>query len=220
MKILNLYAGIGGNRKLWGDGHEVTAVENNEKIANVYKRLNPNDTMVVGDARQYLLDHYSEFDFVWGSPPCQTHSKLNKATRHKLVRYIDMTLYEEIMFLREYFKGLFVVENVTPFYEPLIKPTAKIGRHLFWANFDISNKKHSSPKGFSKLSTVAGKKVMMDWLGIHYKENIYYGKNHCPVQILRNCIHPDIGLHILNCALNKNYQPDYNLGGLFNQPAA
>ena len=28
MKILNLYAGIGGNRKLWGDEHEVVAVEN------------------------------------------------------------------------------------------------------------------------------------------------------------------------------------------------
>lgn len=24
MKILNLYAGIGGNRKLWGDEHEIT----------------------------------------------------------------------------------------------------------------------------------------------------------------------------------------------------
>ena len=27
MKILNLYAGIGGNRKLWGDGHDITAVQ-------------------------------------------------------------------------------------------------------------------------------------------------------------------------------------------------
>ena len=32
MKILNLYCGIGGNRRLWGNDHEVTAVENNEKI--------------------------------------------------------------------------------------------------------------------------------------------------------------------------------------------
>jgi DNA (cytosine-5)-methyltransferase 1 len=29
MRILNLYAGIGGNRKLWGDDHEITAVELN-----------------------------------------------------------------------------------------------------------------------------------------------------------------------------------------------
>ena len=33
MKVLNLYAGIGGNRKLWKDV-EVTAVENNKEIAH------------------------------------------------------------------------------------------------------------------------------------------------------------------------------------------
>ena len=27
LKILNLYAGIGGNRKLWGNEHDITAVE-------------------------------------------------------------------------------------------------------------------------------------------------------------------------------------------------
>lgn len=26
MKILNLYAGIGGNRELWGNEHEITGV--------------------------------------------------------------------------------------------------------------------------------------------------------------------------------------------------
>ena len=35
-KILNLYAGIGGNRKLWGDEHEITAVEYDEATADVY----------------------------------------------------------------------------------------------------------------------------------------------------------------------------------------
>lgn len=35
MKILNLYAGIGGNRALW-ENCEVTAVELDEKIADVY----------------------------------------------------------------------------------------------------------------------------------------------------------------------------------------
>ena len=33
MNILNLYAGIGGNRHLWGDEHNITAVELNEKVA-------------------------------------------------------------------------------------------------------------------------------------------------------------------------------------------
>jgi hypothetical protein len=34
MRILNLYAGIGGNRALWGDEHEVTAIENVDYIAD------------------------------------------------------------------------------------------------------------------------------------------------------------------------------------------
>ena len=58
MKILNLYAGIGGNRKLWSDEHQITAVENNDKIAKTYKKYFPNDTVVVSDAHQYLLHNY------------------------------------------------------------------------------------------------------------------------------------------------------------------
>jgi site-specific DNA-cytosine methylase len=77
MKILNLYAGIGGNRKLWGDEHEVTAVENNEKIAKIYKDLFPKDQVIIADAHEYLLEHHKEFDFIWSSPPCPTHSVCN-----------------------------------------------------------------------------------------------------------------------------------------------
>ena len=77
MKILNLYAGIGGNRKLWRDV-DVTAVENDLQIANVYMDFFPDDTMVVGDAHQYLIDNFYKFDFIWSSPPCQTHSSFRK----------------------------------------------------------------------------------------------------------------------------------------------
>ena len=195
MKVLNLYAGLGGNRKLW-EGAEVTAVENEPKIANVYKRLYPDDTVIVGDAHQYLLDHHEEFDFIWSSPPCQTHSRMAKATRHKLKRYPDMALYQEIIFLQHFYKGGWVVENVKPFYELLI-PGKIVGRHVFWSNFDIPDHKEDTPKDFVNLANVAGKKKLMDWLGIHYEENIYYGKNHCPAQILRNCVHPNVGKAIL-----------------------
>ena len=54
MKILNLYAGIGGNRKLWGDEHDITAVEINPKIAECYKSFFPQDDVVVADAHEFL----------------------------------------------------------------------------------------------------------------------------------------------------------------------
>ena len=198
LKVLNLFAGLGGNRQKW-EGVAVTAVELDERIAGIYQRLHPSDTVVVGDAHAFLLEHCADFDFIWSSPPCQTHSKMAKATRHKLKRYPDLTLYQEILFLQHFFKGLWVVENVAPFYEPLI-PATRIGRHLFWANFEIQASAIKSPKGFIGQCSVAGKQAMQDWLGIHYPENIYYGNNHCPAQILRNCVHPDLGLQIFNCA--------------------
>src|SRR5207245_1157675 len=84
IRVLNLYAGIGGNRKLW-ENVEVTAVENDPEIAAVYQDLYPDDTVVVGDAHKYLLEHYKEFDFIWTSPPCQSHSdiRFNVGVRFK-----------------------------------------------------------------------------------------------------------------------------------------
>src|SRR3990167_3845679 len=115
MKILNLYAGIGGNRKLWGDSHEITAVEYKPEIAKIYSDFFPNDTMVVGDAHQYLLDHFKEFDFIWSSPPCPSHSRSSTSLAGwGVYRYPDMKLYEEIIFLKHFFKGLWIVENVKP----------------------------------------------------------------------------------------------------------
>jgi len=199
IQVLNLFCGVGGNRKLW-KGVSVTAVENNPQIAAVYSRLNPSDTVIVGDAHQFLLEHFHEFDFIWSSPPCQTHSRMAKSTRHKLKRYPDMSLYQEILFLQSYAKCQWVVENVVPYYAPLIAPTAKIGRHLFWANFPITAEEVKTPTNFINLCNVAGKRAMQDWLGIHYPENIYYSGNHCPAQILRNCVHPQLGLQIFNSA--------------------
>jgi len=78
VKILNLYAGIGGNRKLWGGEIEVIAVEINPDIAKIYQDNFPNDKVIVGDAHAYLEEHFEEFDFIWSSPPCPSHSKIRR----------------------------------------------------------------------------------------------------------------------------------------------
>ena len=183
MKILNLYAGIGGNRKLWGNENEITAVEYNEKIANKYRDLYPNDTVVVGDAHEYLLDNYKEYDFIWSSPPCQSHSTTNYFTQHIRKRpvYPLMSLYQEIIFLQNFYKGKFCVENVVSYYEPLIKPL-KIGRHYLWSNFNIN--KIKQPK--DDVGTMMPK----------------YGNKACKKPLEeRNAVNSELGLHILNQAL-------------------
>lgn len=140
MKVLNLYACLGGNRLLW-DNCEVTAVELDPELARLYQERFPNDTVIVADAHQYLLDHYKEFDFIWSSPPCPTHSRMRKTNtgegeRKSKATYPDMKLYQEILLLDHFFKGKYCVENVIPFYEPLI-PAKKRGRHLYWTNFNL-----------------------------------------------------------------------------------
>lgn len=200
MKVLNLYAGLGGNRKKW-QNVQVTAVEMEQKIADAYQQQFPDDVVVVGDAHQYLLNHSDEFDLIWSSPPCQTHSRMMKATRHRLRKFPDMALYQEIVFLKNFYKGKWVVENVKPYYEPLIKPTAVIGRHLFWSNFEISFFDSPSMKGFITAGTVGEAEKLKDWLDIRYEGSIYYKDNHCPGQVLRNCVHPSLGLHVFQEAM-------------------
>jgi len=197
MKVLNLYAGIGGNRKLWEDV-EVTAVELDPQIAKIYQDFFPDDTVIVGDAHQYLLDHFKEFDFIWSSPPCPTHSKIMKFTRHNVIKYPDMALYQEIILLDNFFEGFYCVENVNPYYEPLM-PSKKIGRHLFWFNFGIGN--FNTPL-FDGNYLKANKKQLMDYYDIHFEKNIYVKGSHDPAKILKNCTHPETGLYILNCARN------------------
>jgi DNA (cytosine-5)-methyltransferase 1 len=48
-----------------------------------------------------------------------------------------MKLYQEIIFLDNHFeREILCVENVIPYYEPLI-PAKKRGRHLYWTNFNL-----------------------------------------------------------------------------------
>ena len=140
MKILNLYAGIGGNRKLWGNEHEITAVEIDPEIAKIYQEFFPKDKVIVADAHQYLLDHYKEFDFIWSSPPCPTHSRARFwGWSKKKPIFPDMSLYQEVIFLKHHCKTKWAVENVIPYYKPLIEGI-ELGRHIIWSNFKITIK--------------------------------------------------------------------------------
>jgi len=189
MKILNLYAGIGGNRKLWGNEHEVTAIEINEEIAGVYKGNFPNDNVIVGDAHQYLLEHYKEFDFIWASPPCPTHSRLCFSRNTK--QYPNMTLYQEIVFLKSWFKGKWCIENVIPYYDPLIKPTVELGRHYFWSNFPIEIKEFTNIDVSRSTQEELAKDLDMPI------------PRHNARKLLRNCLKPRIGKHILDSAFKE-----------------
>lgn len=194
MKILNLYAGIGGNRKLWSDQHEITAVEYDPDIAAVYKDLYPNDEVVIGDAHQYLLEHHAEYDFIWSSPPCQSHSSFrhNLGVRFRGVeaKYPDMSLYEEIIFLEFYAKALWVVENVIPYYGAMRNPT-KIDRHLYWSNFEI-------PQVEKKTENIRAAQIP-DLQALH-GVNLSKYKIKNKRQILRNCVFYETGKYILAMA--------------------
>ena len=194
MKILNLYAGIGGNRKLWGDKHKIVAVENNKEIAKIYQDFFPKDKIIVGDAHRYLLDHYEEFDFIWSSPPCTTHSSIRRmgvqVEQYKAV-YPDMELYQEIILLRQFSKCKWVVENVKPYYQPLILAN-ELHRHLFWSNFNITRFDNLDER--TKHNDITGKSTVYGFNLEKYKTHIRKDK------ILRNMVNPNIGLHILKCA--------------------
>ena len=214
IKILNLYAGIGGNRQLWGDKVNVTAVEYNEDIADAYQEYHPNDEVVVADAHGYLEEHYEEFDFIWTSPPCPTHSRLQKtavaaakqgntgAVQHnKQAEFPDMKLYEEIIFLKHFFDGLYVVENVMPYYDPLIEPQ-EFGRHCFWSNFTINEPEEEIDTVKVKELAQTDQRQQAKQLGFEYEklpDPEGYGRH----KVLNNCITPEIGKVVLESALES-----------------
>lgn len=198
MKILNLYACLGGNRYKWGDEHEITAVEWDEELAKLYQQRFPNDKVVVADAHQYLLDHYKEYDFIWSSPPCPTHSRARFARRNTTTPlYPDMRIYQEILFLSKWFKGKYVVENVIPYYEPLII-AQKRGRHLYWCNFKLPLDINERKGGIME-----GKKEVEKWCKFHEYDFTKYKGSQRTDKIARNLVDFEAGKTILDAAINS-----------------
>jgi len=200
IKVLNLYACLGGNRLLW-ENCEVTAVELDPELARMYQERFPNDTVIVADAHQYLLDHYKEFDFIWSSPPCPSHSRArfwnssNYDTTTEPI-YPDLKLYEEIYFLKHYFKGKYCVENVIPYYEPLT-PAQKRGRHLYWANFILPG--NLNDRRFAISQT---KNELKELCKFHKIDLTGYNGEQSLVKIGRNLVDYEAGKTIFNTAFN------------------
>ena len=201
MKILNLYACLGGNRYKWNEVKEdieVVAVEWDEELAKLYKDRFPNDTVIVADAHQYLLDHYQEFDFIWSSPPCPTHSKIRitQKTRDTFTpKFPDMKLYEEIIFLENHFEGKYCVENVIPYYQPLI-PAKKRGRHLYWTNFNLPNSLNERKLDGILCTMLDEHKKLQVFHDIEVKANVGGYRD-----VLRNLVDYEAGKTIFETAL-------------------
>ena len=217
MKVLNLYACLGGNRYKWdevakekGIELEVTAVELDEELAKLYQERFPNDTVIIADAHQYLLDHFKEFDFIWSSPPCPSHSRArywnssNYETTTKPI-YPDLKLYEEILFLQHYYKnGKYVVENVIPYYEPLI-PAQKRGRHLYWTNFNLPN--DLGDRRFAISSAKQELKGLCEFHNYNFKK--YEGKQSV-IKMARNLVDYEAGRTILETVFGIERKQNIN----------
>lgn len=217
MKILNLYACLGGNRAKWDEvaDIEVTAVEIDPEAARLYKERFPNDIVIVTDAHQYLLDHYKEFDFIWSSPPCPSHSRArywsssNYDTTTEAI-YPDMKLYEEILFLQHYYRtGKYVVENVIPYYEPLI-PAQKRGRHLYWTNFILPNDLNDRRFAISQAKDEL--KGLCEFHNYDFKQ---YNGTQSVVKMARNLVDYEAGKTILETALGIIRKKDQKQTSIF-----
>ena len=217
-KILNLYACLGGNRYKWdevADNLEVTAVELDPELARLYQERFSNDIVIVADAHQYLLEHFKDFDFIWTSPPCPTHSRVRmsqKNTDSFKPMFPDMKLYEEILFLEHNFKGKYVVENVIPFYEPLI-PAKKRGRHLYWTNFNLPSNLNER----KDIDGIIGNKSK-DFYKLHdfhdYDFRKYKGKQPYK-KIAANLVDYEVGRTILETVFGIERKQDVNQVSIF-----
>ena len=202
MKILNLYACLGGNRYKWNEVKadiEVTAIELDPELAKLYQDRFPNDKVVIADAHQYLLEHYQEYDFIWSSPPCPTHSRARYwaiGANGKNPIYPDMKLYEEIIFLEHHCKSKYVVENVIPYYKPLIDAKEK-DRHLYWTNFNLPNTINS--RHFNGMCQ--GKGELERLIEFHEYDFRKYKGRQVLIKIARNLVDYEAGKTIFETML-------------------
>lgn len=221
-EMLNLYACLGGNRYLWdevakeaGINLKVTAVELDPELARMYQERFPNDTVIITDAHQYLLENYKKYDGVWSSPPCPSHSRIrfNQAKGRNddvyNAEYPNMMLYQEIILLDNYFEGKYVVENVIPYYEPLI-PAKKRGRHLYWCNFNLPQELSNR-----KVQVGTGKNEVKKLCEFHKIDLSSYKGEQRKDKIARNLVDYEAGKTIFQTLLNIKIKSNVNQVSMF-----
>lgn len=221
-KVLNLYACLGGNRYKWDElaDIEVTAVELDPELARLYQERFPKDTVIVSDAHEYLLNHFRGFDFIWSSPPCPSHSRaaigsrISESSNHKPV-YPDMKLYQEVIFLDNYFRGKYCVENVIPYYEPLIQ-AQKRGRHLYWTNFRLPTVLTTRKNGEGLMNGKGVKNEISKWSAFHDFDFYKYKGKQRRDKIARNLVDYEAGRTIFEIALGIHKQLNSKQTQLFN----
>ena len=216
MKILNLFAGIGGNRTLWGTQHQITAIENNEKIAEIYNKRFPTDEVIVDDAYEYFINNYENYDILWASPPCISHSRNNYGlngyvykNKRRKIQLPDLRLYSLILFCKHMFKGKYLIENVIPYYEPLIKPDFIRGRHMYWTNVDIIFKQRTK-EYIGSFGTYEKKEIIEEYaakrkISLSIFDGFNLGK-YKQNQIIRDMILPEEGKYLLDCLIYNTQQ--------------
>ena len=220
IKILNAYSSLGGNRYKWDEVAkeanveiEVTAIELDEELANLYQERFPNDKVIITDAHKFIKERYSEFSIIWSSPPCPSHSKARYwgfGANGKMPIYPDMKLYEEIIFLQYHFKGKYCVENVIPYYEPMLNPK-KRDRHLYWTNFNLPNKLSDRHfKGLAQAENEVNK--LCEFHDFDFRR--YKGTQRLN-KIARNLVDYEAGKTILETALGITKQRNVKQTELF-----
>ena len=121
-----------------------------------------------------------------------------------------MKLYEEILLLDNFYKGKYLIENVIPYYEPLI-PAQKRGRHLYWSNFIVPNtlsKRHANIGG----STVDELNKLCEFHDYDFRQ--YKGEQSVQ-KMARNLVDYEAGKTILETALNIYKKTNTNQTSIF-----
>ena len=110
--------------------------------------------------------------------------------------------------MEHHFKGKYTIENVIPYYEPLI-PAQKRGRHLYWCNFKLPQDLGEREFQMAGLDEVNRLCEFHDYDFYQYKGEQRIDK------LARNLVDYEAGLTIFNTVKNILSGKDVNQIGLF-----